>query len=207
MHVTTIPLGAMNTNCYLIWDAASREAIVVDPADSGEFILEKLGELQLTPTEIVFTHAHFDHVLGSLALASLANIPTWLHPADTPLLTRAQKSAEHWLGYSVDPVPPATNVLATKTTFKLGDELLSIMHLPGHTPGGIGIGIFTGPAPFICSGDVITDEGLGTTTHSYSNKADFRNSLIKLRNLPTNTLLYPGHGKPILASDLDSSVQ
>lgn len=207
MHVTTIPLGPMTTNCYLIWDTKSKEAIVVDPADSGEFILEKLNELQLIPKNIVFTHAHFDHVLGSLALASTANIPTWLHPADVPLLSRAQKSAEHWLGYPVDPVPPATNVLTSGTTFELGNESLSIIHLPGHTPGCIGIGVFSGPAPFICSGDVITDEGFGTTTHSYSNKADFKNSITKLAQLPANTLLYPGHGKPILVEDLNTSVQ
>lgn len=207
LRVTTIPLGAMTTNCYFVWDVASRQAIIVDPADSGEFLLEVLGELELKPTAIVFTHAHFDHVLGSLALSSIASIPTWLHAADIPLLARAQKSAAHWLGYPVDPVPPATNLLTSKTTFELDNESLSIMHLPGHTPGGIGIGVFSGSAPFICSGDLITDEGLGTSTHSYSSKVDFKNSFERLAKLPTTTLLYPGHGKTILAEHLDFSVQ
>lgn len=207
LRVTTIPLGAMTTNCYFVWDAKSRETIIVDPADAGEFLAETLRELGLRPTAIVFTHAHFDHVLGAFALATLLQLPTWLHPADVPLLSRAQKSAEHWLGHPVDPVIPATNLITHETTFRLGTKTLSILHLPGHTPGGIGIGVLTSETPFICSGDIVTDEGYGNTTHNYSNKAEFARSLQILSNLPKTTTLYPGHGKPILASDLDSSVQ
>jgi len=215
LRVTKITLGALATNCYFIWDAKSREAVIIDPADSGEFLIEVANELALTPTAIVFTHAHFDHVLGAFALTALLQIPTWLHPADAPLLTTAQLSAHHWLGYPVDPVPPATHVLTENTTFKLGSEVLTVLHLPGHTPGSVGIGVFAGESPFICSGDLVTDEGHGSTHHRYSNLVALEHSLKKLSELPTSTYYYPGHGnlltqpdlKAMLAEYLAASVQ
>jgi len=215
LYITTITLGALATNCYFIWDRTSRQAIIIDSADAGEFLAQMIGEIDLKPTAIIFTHAHFDHILGSFALATLLQLPTWLHPADASLLRKAQKSAEYWLKHPVDPVLPVNNTITSRTEFSLGKKQVKVLHLPGHTPGGIGIGVFSGAAPFICSGDLITDQGIGAATHTYSNKKDLKNSLKKLTKLPTNTTYYPGHGKPlkqieikaILAQHLGDSVQ
>jgi len=212
LRVTTITLGELATNCYFVWDAKSYEAIIVDPADSGEFLAELVLELQLTHKAIVFTHGHFDHVLGSLALTTILNIPSYIDAADAPLLAKAQKSAEHWLKHPVDPVLPASYFLEHRTPFFLGLDILS---MPGHTPGSVGIGKLSGTAPFICCGDVITDEGIGASHHRYSSPIEMSKSLAKLSALPNKTQYYPGHGVPlsqaelkaILAGDILSSVQ
>ena len=63
-RMETFVLGDVSTNCYLIYNQKSREAVVVDPADNGAFVLNKCRELQVKPVAVILTHGHFDHILA-----------------------------------------------------------------------------------------------------------------------------------------------
>ncbi len=198
--IQTYEIGDLNTNCYLVSCDETRECVVIDPADDGEFISDQILANGYTPTAILLTHGHFDHVLGTLALALAFDIPVFLHPADHFLLDGAQKSATHWLGRAVDPVLPAELTIDIKKFTVFGDGWgFSCLETPGHTPGSVCLGLthssqkFSPPILFV--GDTLFKSGIGRTDFSYSNDDHMRASLDTLSLLPPETQCYPGHGE------------
>lgn len=212
LQVETLKLGELDTNCYIAWCTGTKQAVIIDPADAGETITEQILALQLQPSAILLTHAHFDHVLGTLATQLSFDIPVYLHPEDTFLLERAQSSAEHWLKHSVDPVPPPTHQLHDGQVVSFGNCSLQVIHTPGHTPGSCSF--FFSPTnglpdteqfkfseiPILFSGDLIFKEGIGSTNHKYSNKNKLFKSLQKIKDL-RSIRIYSGHGEPFMSDD------
>ncbi len=187
----------MATNCYLVWDEKSQETLIIDPGEAAAYIEAKIADLKLKPTVLLATHGHFDHILAVLELKLAYQIPFLIHPKDLFLLKQAQKSAQHFLGISVDPVASADRFLKEKERVKFGQEVLKVMETPGHTPGGIsllGKGV-------IFSGDTLFADGVGRTDFSYSSKKDLDQSLNKIFKLPDATILYPGHGETVTLSE------
>ncbi|PIQ73427.1 hypothetical protein COV58_02445, partial [Candidatus Roizmanbacteria bacterium CG11_big_fil_rev_8_21_14_0_20_36_8] len=101
MKIYSFSLGMMHSNCYLLENDG--KALLIDPGDSGDFLLEKILSLKLDLVGIVATHGHFDHIMaaGEIQL-SYPRLPLFIHPSDIFLLKRAVETANHFLGY--DPV-------------------------------------------------------------------------------------------------------
>ncbi len=201
LDIKTLVLGEMATNCYIVIDEDSREAIVIDPADSGETILDVILAEQLSLKAVILTHGHFDHLLGLLSIyLSFPNVPVFLHPDDIFLYNRAAESAKHWLGHQVDPLPPTEILtpLSEKTLVNLGSSQFSFLELPGHTPGSVAI---LGPN-WAVSGDVAFAEGgIGRTDFKYASPMQLSESLQKLKKLPDNWTIFPGHGESFYVSE------
>lgn len=189
----SLTLGELETNCYLVWNEASNDAVIVDPAASGDFIVEEVLKRQLEPSAIWLTHGHFDHVLGLLEVATAFNVPIWMHADDTFLLAKAADSAQHWLGITPDPVPPANQFWQDQDQLWVGDHRFTILHTPGHTPGSVGL--YSAENELLISGDTLFKGTIGRTDFSYSNPAAMQTSLEKLLALPHSTLVLPGHGE------------
>ncbi len=199
--ITTLELGDLSTNCYLVSCDETQETVIIDPADAGEFIADQITVLGLKPTAIVLTHGHFDHVLGTLSLALAYDLPVYLHPADHFLLDKAQQSAEYWLGRAVDPVLPAELTLDIRETPVFGDGLsFSYVETPGHTPGSVCLEVLQHgeplDQPIMLVGDTLFKAGVGRTDFSYSSHEDLKKSLKLLSSRNPDTLCYPGHGEP-----------
>ena len=196
-NVTTLTLGALDTNCYLAWCPETLEAVVIDPADAGDTISEEILRLGLKPTAILLTHGHFDHVLGLLEVKlNFDDIPIFLHQADVFLIKGAKKSAEHWLHRQADPVPLPTNFLKEGSTFSFGNCTLQTIETPGHTPGSVSFVSEVSPDDIqIFCGDTIFKNGVGRTDFSYSSTVELEKSLKKLLEYPATTLLLSGHGE------------
>jgi hydroxyacylglutathione hydrolase len=193
MQLEILSLGQLDTNCYLAWCEETREAIVIDPADEGGFISEKILELDLKPVAIVLTHGHFDHVIGLLELKlNSAQTPILMHQDDLFLVESLQKRAKHWLKMKVDPAPTPDKFIDEGDEVKFGEETLTILHVPGHTPGGICLYndqvMFTGDTLF-------ADGAIGRTDLSYSSHKQMRQSLMKIKELPGSRQMYAGHGE------------
>ncbi len=195
VRIERLVVGPLSTNCYLLIDTDSHEAIVVDPGDDAEYIIEKIDAFHARPTLILATHGHFDHIMGARAVQLAYAIPFAIHRDDTFLTSRMQKSARHFLGIVTDPPPDITHELKEHESLKLGKTKITVMHVPGHTPGSICLSVTPGENVFV--GDTIFAGGaVGRTDFSYSNKQDLASSLKKILSLRAETELFPGHGEP-----------
>jgi len=83
-------VGALQCNCYLVGDPATRQAIVIDPGDEADDILAAADRHGLTLVAAVATHAHFDHILAADAIRRATGIPFYLHAEDIATLARAR---------------------------------------------------------------------------------------------------------------------
>ncbi len=197
ISVETYTLGELDTNCYLVWEEPSYEAILIDPGDAGDFLADQIRERKLHLSAILLTHGHFDHALGLLALrVTFPDVPICLHAEDEGLLARAQASAEHWLKHPVDPVPSATMNISESSQFHIGSQLLSVIATPGHTPGSCSFHISTPKQELLFTGDTLFKAGVGRTDFSYSKPLDLELSVQSLFDtFSADTVCFCGHGE------------
>ena len=211
MDVLTLPVGPLQTNCYLASCPKTKEAIIIDPGDSGDFISQKILDLKLQPKVIVATHGHVDHIVAVIELKLAFNIPFLVHKKDLFLLKRNKETIEYFLGFN--PYPELFQWKNAETIvdqyIKEGDimpfskQKLKVIETPGHTPGGVCL--YTKGILF--SGDTLFKNGVGRSDLSYSSKEDLEASLQKLSKLPPKTIVYPGHGpETTISAELNSSL-
>lgn len=194
MKILSLSVGQVRTNCYLIIEDG--EVGIIDPGDDADFIIRKIQDLEAKPVWILSTHGHFDHVLAVSELALTYQIPYYLNPKDNFLLARAKETAEHFLKISVDPVLIKPKYFSSASQARLGVGKLEfkIIETPGHSPGGICL--YNKQEKIIFTGDSLFARGLiGKTTMQYCSQKDLEKSLEKIFKLPSETLLYPGHGE------------
>lgn len=193
--LTLIPftLGPVQTNAYLIADAQTGEAVVIDPAWNGRVILEEARRRNWRIGSIWLTHAHFDHLGGAADVADGSDPPppVALHPADYPLW-RAQGGAPLF-GMRIDPGPEPTIDLAHGQILRVGSNQLEVRHAPGHTPGHV---IFYCPIEkVVFCGDVIFQGSIGRTDLPGGNYDTLIESIrTQILPLPDDTRLLSGHG-------------
>lgn len=191
MKIETLILGQLETNCYLVYDDKTKETIIIDPADEGTFIIQKILDLGLNPKLIIATHGHFDHLLGASEVKLAFNIPFLMHKADLPILKRTQETSSYFLGIAVDPPPPVDKFIKEGEKISFGKASLKVIETPGHTPGGICL--YTQGILF--SGDTLFANGIGRTDLSYASHEQLICSIKeKLLKLPEETTVYSGHG-------------
>lgn len=189
-----MPVGQLTTNCYLLHDDKSRDAIVIDPGDDPDFIIQKISDLDLDPKLIIATHAHFDHILAVREIKIAFKIPFAMHELDIDLLKWMRRSTKYFAGFDPGPPPTPDKFLVSNEIIKIGDSSLKIIHTPGHTPGGIAL--YSKRDEFLIAGDNIFAGGsVGRTDFPYCSKTDLQKSIKKLIALPSETIVYSGHGE------------
>ena len=193
MEIETLVVGQLATNCYLAWCSKTQETIIIDPADAGDYIGEKILSLELKPRLIVATHGHFDHVLAVTELKLAFNIPFLIHQKDKSLLKRSQKTAKYFTGIDADPPPQVDQFIKEGDVLNFGEEELKIIETPGHTPGEVCLV----DKKVLFSGDTLfAHGGIGRTDLAGSSKEEILDSIKnKLLVLPEETIVYPGHGE------------
>src|SRR5690349_24398756 len=130
----TIPVGPLQCNCSILGDPSTGEALVIDPGDEPEKILQSLRAKGLTPVALLHTHAHFDHIGGSRRVHEATAAPIRLHTADLPLYDALPKQAAHFGLSAEDPLPPDRPV-EDGETIRFGAFAVTAIHTLGHTPG------------------------------------------------------------------------
>lgn len=187
-------LGELATNCYLLWDENSKEAVVIDAADESDFIANEIEKRGLKLKYILSTHGHFDHNLGALDLKLIYAVPFCASEKDFFLLKRQQESANHFLGvkYKIPNFKKIDIDLDKKEELFLGKNKIKIIKTPGHTPGGLS---FLADS-YLFDGDLVFAGGMrGDSQHSYSSNRDIFRSICKILELPKNIEILPGHGE------------
>lgn len=193
LDIITLPVGNLQTNCYLVKNKESDESVIIDPGDDGEYIEGVISDKKIRAMAIIATHGHFDHILAASALKLAYNIPFLAHKKDKFLIDAMQSSAQYFLGIKVDPPPSVDSYFKDGSDFRLGESKMHILSTPGHTPGSICLYIKSNNVLFC--GDLMFDKGsLGRSDFSYSDTTLLQKSLRKILALPPRTVIYPGHG-------------
>lgn len=200
MEIETFSLGELNANCYLAYDFNSKDCIIIDPGDEGNFISEKILSLKLNPLLIIATHGHFDHILAVGEIQENFKIPFAVNYKDLFLIKKSKNSASYWLNSEVITLPPFPSInLDKKSCFDFENFSFVIIKTPGHTPGSICIHFQKERLLF--SGDTVFEQGRGRTDFSYSSKKDYKDSISRLSEIDPYTVVYPGHGSPVLLKE------
>ncbi len=190
MKYEIVVVGALETNCYLVYCEESRACAIVDPGAEPGKIVHAVAELELKPALILNTHGHVDHVGANREMKDKYGVPLYLHSADADLL----KGPEHielslLLGVLESPLPD--RLLVDGDDVPVGRSSLRVIHTPGHTPGSVG---FLGGGVYF-SGDTLFCGGVGRTDLPGGSWKDLERSIReRILVLPDRTLVLPGHG-------------
>jgi len=179
LKVHTFPLGAYQTNCYIIHEAASKSCCVIDPGYDPDTVLDKAADLGLTVEAILLTHGHFDHVGGVKELAAETGCDVYIHPAD---LTMPPMMTAGPLYY--------TKTYTEGTRLHLAGLDISVLHTPGHTPGSVCLLV----GDTLISGDTLFEGSCGRTDLPGGDWATILDSLRRLAKMECNLWVLPGHG-------------
>lgn len=190
MLVETLVVGWFAANCYIVGCPTTREAMIVDPGDEAERILEAVEQLKVTVRCIVDTHAHADHIGANREVKDATGAPLYIHRLDAPLLADPARNLSAWTGDPLPPVAPA-RLLEDGNSIEVGQLRFQVLHTPGHTPGGI---CLAGEGA-VFSGDTLFAGSVGRSDFPGGSHVTLIRSIKdKLMVLPDETVVYPGHG-------------
>jgi len=190
MDVQTLIVGPLQVNCHIVVCAASRQALVVDPGAEGERILAAIETAGLQLKTIVNTHGHFDHVGANRFFVEKTGAELLIHAAALPLLRDADTHAAAY-GLTAESSPEPDRLLADGETVVCGEVALKVLHVPGHSPGGL---CLYGEGELF-SGDAIFAGSVGRTDlPGGDHETLLREIRDRLLTLPAETVVHPGHG-------------
>ena len=187
MEIKQIELGVYATNCYLLINEVSAEAVVVDPADDATAIAGLLEKSGAHPVAILLTHRHFDHILAVPGLQQLwPELPVYCHPLDVP-----QETEEYDMGRTLPTVAAFQNrqPLADGEVLPLAGMSIQVLHTPGHTPGSVTYQV----EDALFTGDTLFRGSMGRTDFPGGDMEQMAASLARLAGLAGEYRVFPGH--------------
>jgi len=189
--VVTLPVGLIQTNCYVVGCPESKEGAVIDPGGHPERIMAEVDRLGLTIKYVLNTHAHFDHTDANGAIVQATGATLALHPQDRALLAAAGGAA--LFGLQARPGPLPSLDLHDGDELPVGNLRFRVLHTPGHTPGHV---CFYEPQEGVLfDGDLLFYRGVGRTDLPGGSWQQLLDSIQRvLFALPDETVVYPGHG-------------
>ncbi|MEV0946502.1 MBL fold metallo-hydrolase [Rhodococcus sp. NPDC049939] len=204
MLVTGFPAGMFQTNCYILAQDDARECVVVDPGqDAAEPLFEFLAKSTLTPTAVLLTHGHLDHVWNAYDVCEKFGIPAYIHPEDRYMLSDPGRG----IGPTMQPFIAGLDFIEPKEVIELadGDSIeragisFAVDHTPGHTQGSV---VFrtrvegeNGPLDIALTGDTLFQGSIGRSDLPGGNHEQLLQSIAdKLLILGDETAVLPGHG-------------
>jgi glyoxylase-like metal-dependent hydrolase (beta-lactamase superfamily II) len=179
-------------NCYIVGCEKTRDAAVIDPGAEAHRIIETLEEASLNAVVILNTHGHFDHVGANRAVKEKTGAPLAIHSLDAPLLKVVVDSAAAW-GLSAEPSPAPDRLLADNDTIDVGSMTFTVIHTPGHSPGGIAL-LADG---YVFVGDTLFAGSIGRADFPGGDYGTLIRSIKdRLFSLPDDIRVMPGHNEP-----------
>ena len=166
-----LPVGMLGTNCYILMNENTKEAIVVDPGAEAEKIISVLQEMEAKVNYILNTHGHWDHIGANAIVKDTVLAPLYIHQEDEIMLSQPSPYGKSYGGRP-------DKYLHNEDILPFGEVFIKVLHTPGHTKGGVSFLVDIGR----------TDLGGG----SYEVLMDsIQNQLMVL---PDDTIVLPGHG-------------
>jgi glyoxylase-like metal-dependent hydrolase (beta-lactamase superfamily II) len=187
----------MQVNCYVLACGKKREAIIIDPGDQAQKINLVLKKHELKPALVINTHGHYDHI-GS---DDDFGVKIYVHKLDLEMLQRADKNLSAFFSTAYT-VGSEIKTVEDSEIIKLDCLELEVIHLPGHTPGGIGLLLKKPQTGIIFTGDTLFCQGIGRYDLEGSSRQHLEKAVKeRLFILPPQTVVYPGHGRSTTIGD------
>lgn len=197
MKIIRLEFNGFAENTYIVYDPATRDCAIIDPGmmrpDENERIREVIEENNLHPVHLINTHMHIDHVAGNDYISRTYSLPLSAHRQDEFLGQRVQQQA-HMFGMA-DRIRPVeiTTYLNAGDEIKIGEGLLKVIHVPGHSPGSIAL--YDPQGRFVITGDALFAGSIGRTDLPGGSHETLISAIeTNLLTLPDDTTVYPGHG-------------
>ena len=178
MNIHTLPLGAYQTNTYIVENGG--HCVIIDAGYAPEVILRFLRDHNLMADAILLTHGHFDHVGAVRDLAAELGCPVYLHEKELsmpPMMTAGPLYYTHTYGEG--------------DRLQLAGISFRVLHTPGHTPGSVCLIA----ANHLFSGDTLFAGSCGRTDLPGGAWATIRKSLARLSGMTEDLFVHPGHGE------------
>jgi hydroxyacylglutathione hydrolase len=185
-------------NGYVVGCEETREAVLIDPGDEVDGLLEAARHHSLQIRYILLTHAHLDHITGVKRAKRALNVPIGLHEADN-FLYRAVVQQGRAFGFDVEEQPPVDFFYQGAEPIRFGRYGVWIRHTPGHCPGGVclAVGLEDQAGRTLFVGDTLFAGSIGRTDLPGGDTATLLRSIREvLLSYPDDTVVYSGHGNP-----------
>lgn len=194
MILEMLTVGPFMSNCYIVGSEVTGEGMIIDPGAEAEVILDSIRRLKLSVALIVATHSHIDHVAALSQVKEVTGAPFAIHEAEARghhIPGELAQMVTEMMGHSLKSLPEPDRLLCDGEVIELGDLRFTVLHTPGHSPGGISLLV---PGMVFC-GDTLFNFGIGRTDLPGGSYATLMNSIFtKLMVLPDDTRVLPGHG-------------
>lgn len=188
-----VPVTAFEQNCSILWCDETQHAVVVDPGGDLHKIEAALKSLAVQLKAVWLTHGHIDHAGATATVSEKYSIP----------IIGPQKEEQFWIdmlpqqsamfGFPQAPMFTPDQWLEQGDKVTVGNQTLSVMHTPGHTPGHVVF--YSEPAKLVVVGDVLFNGGIGRTDFPKGDHQTLLNAIKdQLFTLPEETQFIPGHG-------------
>lgn len=188
-----LELGPFLANCYIVGSDKTGEGIIIDPVAEAETIMDNVRQLGLTIKLIVATHSHPDHIMALGQLKEETGAPFAMHEAESAgmMASGMARVMGLFMSGSAEPLPKPDMSLKDGDAIEVGDLSFTVLHTPGHSPGGISL--YGHGMVFV--GDTLFNFSIGRTDFPGCSHQQLIDSInTKLLTLPDETIVYPGHG-------------
>jgi Zn-dependent hydrolases, including glyoxylases len=190
-RIKKINLGSVETNCYIVYNAVGKKAIIIDPADNADKIKSVCQELGVTPEAVILTHGHYDHIMAADEIRKEYSIFIYASEKEAELLANPEYNLSAMLGRSLS--------LKIDKPLKNGDILeligfnVKVIETSGHTAGSICL--YFESENVLISGDTLFRGSFGRVDLPTANAMEIIYSITKvLFKLEDEVIVYPGHG-------------
>ncbi|MCQ2520106.1 MAG: MBL fold metallo-hydrolase [Lachnospiraceae bacterium] len=191
IKIGRIPLGMYQTNCYFVYREDLREAVIFDPADSGDYIYKALTDKGFSIKAIALTHGHFDHIFGVKKLKAAAECKVYALDKEEKLLGDMNLNVSVSVGRPVVVEPDI--LLRDNEEFSVAGITFKTLSTPGHTAGSACY--YIEEAGYLIAGDTLFSGSIGRSDLPTGNGPELIESIEnRIFTLPGETKVYPGHG-------------
>jgi glyoxylase-like metal-dependent hydrolase (beta-lactamase superfamily II) len=199
-----IPLGRMQTNCYILYND-DLSCLIVDPGDEGNRLIHLIRGNKLKPVGIVLTHAHFDHIGAVDIIRDAYQIPVYIHKKEKDWLSKPSLNLSNAMGFDGVKIKNADVIINGEQEMNIGSFRFQIYETPGHSPGSISL--YFEKDRIVLAGDALFYGSIGRTDLPGGNHEQLLKSIHdKLLVLPEETTVLSGHGPSTsIGNEMDSN--